>query len=418
MSIIFHLDMNAFFASVEQVLNPSLRGRPVAVVSSNNYQGAAILARSYEAKSRGVASFMRLPEAKLACPELITITPKHENYYEFNKQLTKIMQQFTDTLEVYSIDEFFLDMTDYLAIRPWLSVVELAQQIKDTIAEKISPVLKCSIGVSSNKLLAKVGSDFKKPDGLTVIPWERRFEFLDQLSFREIWGIGYNSIPKLHSLGIHNTAQIRALDKRVLESLVGSYWNRLQLIANGECEDPVHSNLIGKPKKSMQHAHTLDRATSDLHELQTLARKLCEKLSLRLRKYQQLAGAVGLILRPAREENYGWGRKPRLHAQIALGFFSDHGEHLYQAADKLLQGLDINGIEVRLMAVTITHLHSGQQPQLLESRSSKLIQLDKAIDQINHKFGSFTLRSADILHQQAKNKVFSIDHASIPFHPG
>lgn len=416
--IYFHIDMNAFFASVEQALNPAWQGRPVAVVSSVNYANAAILARSYEAKDKGVKNMSRLSEARAVCPELLITKPRHHTYYKFNLKLYEIMLRYTPKVEVYSIDEFFLDMTNYFKLHPQRSLKNVVQEIKQSIAEEISPAIRCSVGVSCNKLLAKVGSDYQKPDGFTVIPWEDRYAFLDELELGDIWGIGWRSAHKLRELGITNTRHLREADVTTLRNLVGSYWTRLKLIADGEWIDPVAANKIDKPKQSMQHAHTLSRATSDIEELKTLIRKLSEKLAFRLRGHGQMAGKVSLGIRPARETHYGWGTSPRHFGIVNLGFFTNHGEHIYRGAVSVLQELNLQGTEVRLAAVTVHHLVQDMQFNLGEQDVlNRVNPINHAMDKINGKFGAFTLTTADIIHQLAKHDQHAVTHANIPFHP-
>ncbi|MFW5702906.1 MAG: DNA polymerase Y family protein [Candidatus Dojkabacteria bacterium] len=421
--VICHIDMNAYFASVEQAANPNLVGKPVAVVPTLNYAGAAILARSYEAKDKGVKTFSRLYEAKQVCPELVAVKSDHLKYYQINQELYKIVSRYSPDVEIYSIDEFFLDLTGYYKFREY-DFESLAKEIKQAITREIHPALKCSIGFGPNKLLAKVGSDYQKPDGLTVIPWDKRLEYLDSLALEDIWGIGKRSVPKLHALGIDSTKKIRELTIEMLYQQIGSYAYALKRLANGEYYEYVSATRNSKPQKSMQHAHTLSQSTNDQQELLSLMRKLLEKLAKRLRKHGQKAGYLQLYLRPEREQTYGWGYTPSHKISKKLPFTTNNGFYLYQTGLELFNELYDYSFRVRLLAVGVGELVQEDQfevPHLygedLEIDIEKRSRIDSAIDIINRKYGDFTVRSADIINQKAKESRYSVERLPMTFHP-
>lgn len=416
-SVVFHVDMNAYFASVEQAVNPFLQGKPVAVVpGGGEYAGAAILARSYEAKARGVQTFSRLFEARRLCPELIVVSGDHLQYYAINKRLAEIMESYTPSMEIYSIDEFFLDLSSYFRLHK-RSYLEVANEIKQRIASEIHPVLKCSIGVGPNKLLAKVGSDYQKPDGLTIISWEQRHQFLDSMKLADIWGIGRNCVPKLDILGIKNTADLREVDAEVLEKVVGSYCIRLKRIANGEYYEFVDPGRNRRPQKTMQHAHTLKKATADIGEIRTLIRKMAERLAVRLRRHGQVTDVVSFGIRPSRQKNYGWGYLPSLFGKSRLPYLTNNGYEIYKGGLEVLESLEMKGIEARLIVVGVENLQQAEQLSLLQPLADALPLVDAAMDKINQKYGEFTLRSADILNQKAKESKYSVERLPMTFHP-
>lgn len=415
-SIVFHIDMNAYFASVEQACNPFIQGKPVAVAGSVDYPGSVILARSYQAKARGVKSFSKIRDAKAACPELIVVPIDHLKYYDVNQQIAKILNEYTPLIEIYSIDEFFLDMTNYFKLHP-RSFEEVAAEIKSRIRSEVHECLTCSIGVGNNKLLAKVGSDYKKPDGLTIINWENRHFFLDDMDLADIWGIGWNCLPKLQTLGIFNTSQIREINVEALRGLVGSYWIRLKQIANGEYYDTVDEKRNTKPQKSMQHAHTLSKATKDEAELKTLIRKLSERLAVRLRRHGQSANKVTLGIRPSNQGKYGWGKAERHYGIYTLPCPSNSGWDIYIAACQIMDQLDIRDVEVRLAVVGVQDLAQAEQINLWDFEKNKRSQLETALDQINNKYGEFTMRSGDILRQRAKERELNVNRMPMTFHP-
>jgi DNA polymerase-4 len=414
--IIFHLDLNAFFASVEQTANPFLRGKPVGVTGNPDYPGSAILAASYAAKRRGVKGIMRVRDAKVVCPEIILVPFDPLKYYAVNQKIMKIFKEYTPQLEIYSIDEAFLDMTDVMHLYN-KTPVELAQEIKDRIRHEVGEPLTSSVGIAPNKLLAKIGSDWKKPDGLTVITWENRFEYLDQIPIQDIWGIGYHAGPKLRALGINSTKQIRELDDATLRSIVGSYYTRLRAIANGEHFDPVDPKRTEKAAKSMQHAHTLSKSTNDPEELKSVIRKMSERLAIRLRRHKQQARVVYLGLRPEKMQTYGWGSLPRFSGFHALPLSTTHGKDIYDAALEIFNDFDISDTKIRLIAVGVNDLDSTSKLAFDIFMNPKITALDKAVDEVNSIYGSFTVRYGDILHQKAKDSELKVERPNMTFHP-
>ncbi|MBL8014716.1 MAG: hypothetical protein JNK26_00830 [Candidatus Doudnabacteria bacterium] len=415
-STIIHIDLNAFFASCEQLTNPFLRGKPIGVTSAQKYDYAAILAASYEAKRRGVKGIMRVFEARQVCPEIILVPFDSIKYYNINQRVMKILSEYTPKMEIYSIDEAFLDMSPVLHLykKP---IDEIAQEIKDRIRAEVGTTLTSSVGIAPNKLLAKVASDWKKPDGMTRIDWDKRFEYLDQLELGDIWGIGYHATPKFEKLGIKSTRQLRELSDEALRSIVGSYYTRLRLIANGEYYDPVDPSRNSKPRKTMQHAHTLSTPTNDKEELKSVIRKMAERLAIRLRKHGQTARSVYVGLRPEKLKYYGWNQVSTYSGFGKVEFTTSHGKDIYEAAVKLFDDFDISDTKIRLVAVGVSHLDSINKLAFDIFTDPKTLELDKAIDQLNATYGSFTVRTGDIVYQYAKESELRVERPDMTFHP-
>jgi DNA polymerase IV len=414
--IIFHIDMNSFFASVEQAANPFIRGKPIGV-GSPGYDNAALVAISYEAKKLGVPKMCRLKDARALCPEIMVIPFDPLKYYSVNRQIVKILREYSPLVEVYSIDEAFIDLTPVMHLYPGKTPADLAQEIKDRIRTEISESLTSSVGIAPNKLLAKVASNFKKPDGLTVITWENRFDFLDKVKIGDVWGIGWSSGAKLESIGVRNTADLRKVGNETLQSLVGTYWTRLVMIANGESYDPVNPDKGEKPHKTMQHAHTLGDPTDDKEWLQTYLRKMAERLARRLRRYKQTAAVVSLGLKPTGEVQYGWGSNARYWGIEKLEIPTDHGKDIYAAACAILDRCGWQGEKIRQVVVGIADLASSNQLMLDLFVDVKAKNVDRAFDEINSRYGAFTIRSADILNQHAKESELSVEREDMVFHP-
>ncbi len=413
--IIMHIDMNAFFASVEQSANRFIRDLPVAV-GNPGYANTALVAVSYEARRRGVRNLSRGVEAKRICPELIIVPFDPLKYYAVNQQIVRIFKEYTPHVEVYSIDEAFLDLTVLPRAQRGRTPQEIAQEIKDRIIAEVGPKLRSSVGIAPNKLMAKVASNWQKPDGLTTINWENRFDYLDKLELSEVWGIGWNSAPKLAALGFKSTADLRQADSATLRNLVGGYYTRLQLIANGEHYDPVSPGRPSRAHKSMQHAHTLSKATTDVTELKSLIRKMSERLSIRLRKHEQRCQVVYLGLKPEKlAAGYGWNAPTRFYDVVHIPT-TQHGLDIYRAAVRLFEQFPLD-TPIRLLYVGVGDLDSTQQLLLDSLEEPQKHALDGAADKINNQYGAFTIRSADIVYQYAKERELSVDKTNMVFHP-
>ena len=207
---IIHIDMDAFYASVEQRDNPELRGRPVAVGHAE--RRGVVAAASYEARRYGVRSAMSSQKAKRICPELIFVNGRMDVYKSVSQSIHDILHEYTDIIEPISLDEAFLDVT---VNKPGIELgVDIAREIKRKIRERLN--LVASAGVSYNKFLAKIASDYRKPDGLCTIHPSQALDFIAKLPIEDFWGVGPVTAGKMHSMGIHTGAQLRDCPKRIL----------------------------------------------------------------------------------------------------------------------------------------------------------------------------------------------------------
>uniref|UniRef100_UPI002711D476 DNA polymerase IV n=1 Tax=uncultured Muribaculum sp. TaxID=1918613 RepID=UPI002711D476 len=212
---IIHIDMDAFYASVEQRDNPELRGRPVAVGHAE--RRGVVAAASYEARRYGVRSAMSSQKAKRICPELIFVNGRMDVYKSVSQSIHDILHEYTDIIEPISLDEAFLDVT---VNKPGIELgVDIAREIKRKIRERLN--LVASAGVSYNKFLAKIASDYRKPDGLCTIHPSQALDFIAKLPIEDFWGVGPVTAGKMHSMGIHNGAQLRDCPKRILTRAFG-----------------------------------------------------------------------------------------------------------------------------------------------------------------------------------------------------
>jgi DNA polymerase-4 len=274
---IIHLDMDAFYASVEQRDRPELRGRPVAVGGSPASRGV-VAAASYEARAFGVRSAMPMARALRLCPELIVVRPDFARYRAVSQQVMAILRSCTPLVEPLSLDEAYLDVTENLWGEPLASNV--ARILKARIREETG--LTASAGVAPNKFLAKIASGWRKPDGLTIIAPGRIEHFLRQLPVEALWGVGPVTAKKLRALGIERLLDVRAADEERLRAAVGSLAGWLRQLARGEDPRPVEPD---RPWKSLSaettYAEDLTDADEIRRELERLARRTADSLEKR-----------------------------------------------------------------------------------------------------------------------------------------
>lgn len=250
---IIHIDMDAFYASVEQRDNPELRGKPLAVGHSE--ERGVVAAASYEARRFGVRSAMSSQKAKRLCPQLIFVPGRMEVYKSVSRQIHEIFHKFTDIIEPISLDEAFLDVTEN---KPGiLLAVDIAKEIKRQIREELN--LVASAGVSYNKFLAKIASDYRKPDGLCTIHPDQALEFISRLPIEDFWGVGPVTAKKMHTLGIHNGEQLRACSQAMLKREFGKAGSVYYDFARGIDLRPVEAVRI---RKSIGCEHTLEKDIS------------------------------------------------------------------------------------------------------------------------------------------------------------
>lgn len=270
---IIHIDMDAFYASVEQRDNPELRGKPIAVGHAE--ERGVVAAASYEARRFGVRSAMSSQKARRLCPQLIFVPGRMEVYKSVSRQIHEIFHEYTDIIEPISLDEAFLDVTDN---KPGISLaVDIAKDIKRKVRERLH--LVASAGVSYNKFLAKIASDYRKPDGLCTIHPDQALEFIARLPIESFWGVGPVTARKMHSLGIHNGEQLRACSQEMLAREFGKVGALYHDFARGIDVRPVEAVRV---RKSIGCEHTLEkdinRQSSVIIELYHAAVELVSRL--------------------------------------------------------------------------------------------------------------------------------------------
>lgn len=290
--VIMHIDVNAFYSSVEQRENPALRGKPIIVgADPKGGRGRGVVAGcSYEARKYGVHSAQPISQAYRLCPDGVYLRPSFTLYEQVSEQVIDLLRQFTEKLEQISIDEAFIDVTEKVAIFDQAAV--LASKIKNEIKEKTQ--LTCSIGIAPNKSVAKIASDFKKPDGLTIVPPEKVQEFLAPLPVTKISGIGKKSSEVLKKMDISTIGALAATHPSKLTEVFGKYGTRLWQVANGiDEEDVVTTYSI----KSISSETTFDEDVADKGKIMEAFASLINDVHARALSQNMLFRTVGIKVR-------------------------------------------------------------------------------------------------------------------------
>jgi DNA polymerase-4 len=288
---IIHLDMDAFYASVEQREDPSLRGKPVAVGGSPQSRGV-VAACNYEARKFGVRSAMPMARALRQCPDLVIVRPSFTLYRAVSQQVMSILRSATPLVEPLSLDEAYLDVTENLLHETLATNV--ARYLKTRIRDELS--LTASAGVAPNKFLAKIASGWKKPDGLTVIAPERVESFLQKLPVEALWGVGPVTAKKLHAIGVVRLVDVRAADRALLTRTVGSLAEWLVRLSHGDDPRDVTPD---RPWKSISAEDTYARDLEDVKEMRAEIERLARRVAGSLQRKGLLARTVTIKVRYA-----------------------------------------------------------------------------------------------------------------------
>jgi DNA polymerase-4 len=379
--IILHIDMDAFFISVEQRDNPALLGKPAAVCGS--LSRSVVTSATYEARPYGIRAGMSTQEAKRRCPQLILVAGNHSKYTETSARIFTILKKYTPMVEVASIDEAYLDITQSLLL--FQSPLHIAQSIKDQIRE--SEQLTCSIGVAPNKLLAKLGSGLKKPDGLAVIQKEGVEEILKDLPVSKLYGIGPKLTESLNSIGIFTCRQLGRFPISALTKRFGAIGEGLHKMGLGLDDSPVVPFDEEEDAKSISHSVTLEKDTSDPNILKKVLLQLSERVSRRMRKQGFYGQRIAITVRYSDFFTFS--------KQKTLSKWVNSGNEIFQYASEIFKSIS-HPKPIRLLGVGMSLLKKEWcQLDLFEKRDKK-DNLLKAMDRVNERFGDWTLTWAGI----------------------
>jgi DNA polymerase-4 len=377
---ILHVDMDAFYASVEQMDNPSLKGKPL-VVGGTVAQRGVVAAASYEARKFGIHSAMPTSQALKLCPSVILLPVRMARYSEISQQIIKIFNDFTPDVEQLSLDEAFLDVTGSLTL--FGSAEKIGHEIKNKIKNQTG--LTASVGIAPNKFLAKLASDLQKPDGFVVITEENKQQILDPLNVSKIWGVGKVTAAALNKNGINTIKQLRQTPLKTLQTILGNQAEDLLLLAQGIDDRPVESH---REAKGMSAEQTFPKDISDKNALLEVLFSQVEEVAARLRNEKLQCKTITLKLR--------YGNFKTITRSHTLNEPTNVSKVLWQQAGKIFeQWHSQSGDALRLLGFGVCGLspqESGQKSLFGEPADNKLKRVDEVFDKIKKKYGDNSLK--------------------------
>ena len=389
---IFHCDCNSFFASVSLLPYPELRDKPVAVGGSSETRHGIVLAKNEAAKKYGIKTAQTIASAKQLCPDLIILPPQRDRYEYFSKIINEIYNSYTDLVEPFGIDESWLDVTGSYHLFAD-SPVQLADMIRQRVYYETG--LTISVGVSFNKIFAKLGSDYKKPNATTVITPENYKQLLYPLDVADMMYVGKTTRENLYGMGIRTIGQLASADVNLLEDKFGKHGRELHIYANGLENSPVAPFDSEREIKSIGSGNTFRRNIKGLGDIKPALMVLSDQVGTRLRKHGMYANGVQITIRTPAFVNFT--RQCRITS-------TNVSDTIYKTALKLLlDNWNVNA-EIRMLTVTaidLTHEKRAEQTSLFDSGKTetdeKKENLQKALDKLNKKYGRDTVQNASVM---------------------
>jgi len=380
---IIHADMDAFFAEVERIDNPEIEGKAVIIGGVGLGDRGVVSTASYEARKYGVHSAMPIAAAKKLCPDGIYLPARHKRYSQMSAEIFDILTKYTPLVEKISIDEAFLDIKG--CERLYGNSLQIAEKIKDDVYSQTG--LKISIGLSVNKFLAKLASDFDKPDGLTVVPAEDIKNFLRDLHIERIWGVGSKFKKSLSEIGVNYVKDIWPYSLNELENLFGKSGVKLYYLSRGIDERKVE---VRNEIKSVSHEETFFDNLSDYSEIMAYLFKLSEKVYFRLRENNFYGKTIFIKIR---YDNFN-----TISRQISFQRSFNSTDEIYKFSKKLIDNNNLLDKEIRLLGVGVSGLvdENNRQLNLFEDNKgdSEKKNLDKVVDNLKRKYGFNSISKA------------------------
>lgn len=385
MRTIFHIDFNSYFARVEQQKNPFLRCKPVGVLKAAGR--TVVIAASVEAKRLGVKTGSSVLEARRLAPTIVLVPADFDSYYDTTKRFTSIASRYSDRVELFSLDEVFLDVTDTAPILG--GAISIAQAIKHDLRTELGEWLTVSIGIAKNKFLAKLASDMEKPDGLVEITDKNQDYYLGRATFDQVCGIGWRLEKRLGAMGITQLLQIRSVSEKFLLASFGPYWTkRLIDLSWGRDETLLATDKLATPPKSVSRTHTLFVDLIDERKILGVIRNLVEEATAKLRAARMAGRQFGLMIRGDEQSDAFF--VTRKHCS------NDPAEAFHELKRLYLHGWF--GSRVRFLGVWVSLLEETDRltaPLFFDIQRRQQLLLVQ--DQVNQKFGHYTVFPASLL---------------------
>lgn len=380
--VIFHIDMNCFYASVEMAYDPTLKGKPLAIAGNPKERRGIVVTSSYEARAKGVKTTMPLGQAKRLCPELIVMSPKFERYRTASAEMFKMLADITPYVQPVSIDEGYMDITDYQGQE---NPLDIATHLQQRILNELD--LPCSIGIAPNKFLAKMASDMKKPLGITVLRKRELPQTLWRLPVEEMYGVGEKTAVKLKAIAVQTIGDLAGKDVYQLKQVLGINGERLKNRANGSDDRPVDPDAI-YDFKSIGSSQTLPHDTVDETEIRSLLHQLADNVERRLKRKDAIGRSVQLMIRYHDRQTVTRSKK--------LQTYIDSKSDILHVANELLQR-HWNLEPIRLLGITLQDVEEkqniGEQLDLFTyEKFARKEKLYTTIDELTERYGKGTFK--------------------------
>ena len=390
--IILHCDCNGFYASVSLLQHPELKDKPVVVGGSSENRHGIVLAKNEKAKKYGIKTAQTIQSAMRLCPNLVILPPQREKYEHYSKIINEIYNSYTDLVEPFGIDESWLDVTNSYQL-----FATDGKQLADMIRQRVHSEtgLTISVGVSFNKVFAKLGSDYKKPDATTVISRENYQQIVWPLKVEELLYVGKNTAESLHKMGIRTIGQLAAADGALLQEKFGKHGRDLHIYANGLEDSPVQPFDAKKEMKSIGSGNTFYRDICGLEDIKPALMVLSEQVGMRMRKHGLYANGVQITIKNPAFMSFNRQKQVRS---------TNVTENIYNAALELLVKNWNVKMPIRALTITVLDLSEEkrvQQINLFESQAqqddTKKENLQKALDKLKDKYGRDTVQNASVM---------------------
>jgi DNA polymerase-4 len=382
---IIHVDLDAFFASVEELLDPTLRGKPL-VVGGDPLSRGVVASASYAARAHGVRSAMPVAQALRLCPGLIVLRHHMDEYTARSAEVMALLREITPAVEQISIDEAFLDVTGCEAL--WGTAEQIARRIQQRVKSEHS--LPISLGVASNKLVAKIACDVGKPQGLVVVPRGQEAAFLAPWPIERLWGVGRVTGARLRSLGMQTIGDLAAWDVEALERLLGQSGRALYAAARGQDASAVQT---AHERRSISQERTFAQDIADADVLHRTLLAMSDELAARLRQQQLVAQGVRIKMRTPDFRT--------VTRQTTLLQPTDQADVIHRHAEELLWRHWRLGQPLRLLGLAVSNLldGAGYQLALFGEQDRRNIRLSRTLDEIRERFGPEAITRASLLRR-------------------
>ena len=385
---ILHIDVNNFFASIEIMLNPNLKGLPVAVCGSEDDRHGIVLAKSYEAKKFGIKTAETVWQAKKKCPNLIIVPPQYEEYKKYSKLIQNIYYSYTDQVEPFGLDECWLDVTGSLKL--FGNVENIAEEIKERVKKEIGVTV--SIGVSFTKTFAKLGSDLKKPDAITYISKENFKNIVWPLVTNEIIGVGKSTFKILEEMNLKTIGELANCDISLLEQKLGKHGRILWKRVNGIDDEIVDANMYIASPKSIGNGKTFRNDLTKINDIRSAFQNLTYEISNKLKKHRLEAKNIQIVIRDNQFNDK--------QLQCELPTITSSSLIITNTAMDLFKkykwNKPIRALTIR--AINLIEEGTNDQISLFEEKDEyeKIKKIDKVMFEINNKFGPNSVKFSNI----------------------